>query len=215
MFVLFALHFPSIFSLLLFCFSFLCVLILYLIVWFHFRVLLFVWLFSCFLYSLFLFLYVWGFLVCFCLFFLLQFVWGFVCLFGCLFLIVVVAVCLFLSLILVLGCFVCLFLFVFFLHFFPWFLLGRVAFRVLVPRPGVRPEPLVWEHWVQDAGMPENSQQQVILYEESSPRGLHLNSKTQIHPTVCRLKCWTSHAKQQVRQEHKPTHQQIGCLKSY
>ena len=30
-----------------------------------------------------------------------------------------------------------------------------------------------------------------------------------------KLQCWTPHAKQSARQEHKPTHYQRGCQKSY
>ena len=154
-----------------------------------------------FLYSLFLFLVlvcVCVSLFCFvfvCLVLLLPFVWGFVCLFG-LFLIVLVAVCLFLSLLLSWGFLVYSFSFFFFLlpfsfflSFSPPFLPGHVARRVLVPKPGVGPEPLGWQHRVQDTGMPQYSLPQGILNGESSPRGLHLNSKTQLHPAACRLQC--------------------------
>ena len=65
--------------------------------------------------------------------------------------------------------------------------LCRVADRVLVLRPGVRPEPLGWERRVQDIGPPETSRLHVISIGESSPRDLHLNAKTQLHPKVSRL----------------------------
>ena len=76
-----------------------------------------------------------------------------------------------------------------FSFFFPPFLLSPVACGVLVPRLGVGSEPLRWEHWVYGAGMPENSQPQGTLIGESSSGGLHLNTKTQLHPTACRLQC--------------------------
>ena len=57
-----------------------------------------------------------------------------------------------------------------------------MADRVLVLRPGVRPEPLRWERRVQDIGPPENSQPHVISVGESSPRDRCLNTKTQLHP---------------------------------
>ena len=40
-------------------------------------------------------------------------------------------------------------------------------------------------------------------------------SKTQLHPTASSSQCWTSHTKQQTRQEHKPIHQHTDYLKSY
>ena len=83
---------------------------------------------------------------------------------------------------------------------------GRVADRVLVLQPGVRPVPLRWESRVQDIGPPETTQLIVISNGKSSPRDLHLNAKTQVHATTSKLQCWTSYAKQLARQEHKPTH---------
>ena len=94
----------------------------------------------------------------------------------------------------------------FFLSFFLPFLLSHVADRVLVLQPGVRPEPLRWESRVQDTGPRETSQPHIISISESSPRDLHLNSKTQLHPTASKLQCWTPHAKKRARQEHNPTH---------
>ena len=91
----------------------------------------------------------------------------------------------------------------------------READRVLVLRPGVRPEPLRWESQVRDIGPPETSRLHVISNGESSPRDLHLNAKTQLHSRTSKLQCWTPHAKQLARQKHNPTHEQRGCLKSY
>ena len=82
----------------------------------------------------------------------------------------------------------------------------RVADRVLVLRVGVRSEPLRWESRVQDIGPPETSQPHVISNGESSPRDLHLNTKTQLHSTTSKLQCWTPYAKQLARQEHNHTH---------
>ena len=86
------------------------------------------------------------------------------------------------------------------------FFLSCVADRVLGLWPGVRPDTLRWESWVQDIGPPETSQPHVISISESAPRDLHLNAKTQLHPTTSKLQCWTPHAKQLERQEHNPTH---------
>ena len=79
------------------------------------------------------------------------------------------------------------------------FLLSRVADRVLVLWLGVRPEPLRWESWVQNIRPPETSWPQVISIGESSPRDLHLNAKTQLHPTASKLQCWTPHANELAR----------------
>ena len=99
-----------------------------------------------------------------------------------------------------------LFYFSFFLSFFLTFLLSRVAYRVLVLQLGGRPVFLRWESWVQDIGSPETSQLHVILNGESSPRDLHLNTKTQLHSTTSKLQCRTPYAKQLARQEHNPAH---------
>ena len=82
---------------------------------------------------------------------------------------------------------------------------GRVADRVLVLWPGVRPEIPRWESGVQDIEPPETSWPHVISISERSPRDLHLNAKTQLHSTTSKLQCWTPHAKQLARQEHNPT----------
>ena len=34
----------------------------------------------------------------------------------------------------------------------------------------------------------------------------HLSTKTQLYPIAYKLQCWKPQAKQQVRQEHNPTH---------
>ena len=88
------------------------------------------------------------------------------------------------------------------------------ADRVLVFRPGGRPEPLRWESWVLDIGPPETSCSHVIQIGKTSPRDLHLNTKTQLHSTTSKLQCWTPHVKQLAREENNPTHWQTGCLKS-
>ena len=72
----------------------------------------------------------------------------------------------------------------YFLSFFLPFLLSRVADRVLVLQPGVRPVPLRWESQVQDIGPPETSLLHVISNGKSSLRDLHLNIKTQLHSTT-------------------------------
>ena len=71
-----------------------------------------------------------------------------------------------------------------------------VADKVLVLRPGVRHEPLRWESQVQGTGPPETSRPHVIPTNERSPRDLHLNAKTQLHPMASKLHCWMPHAKQ-------------------
>ena len=60
---------------------------------------------------------------------------------------------------------------------------------VLVLQLAVRPEPLRWESQVQDIGPPETSQAHVISISESSPRDLHLNTKTQLHQMASKLQC--------------------------
>ena len=82
----------------------------------------------------------------------------------------------------------------------------RVADRVFVPWPGVRPVPLRWESRVQGIGPPETSRLHLISNGENSPRDLHLKAKTQLHTTTSKLQCWTPYAKQLARQEHNPSH---------
>ena len=96
--------------------------------------------------------------------------------------------------------------FSFFLSFFLLFLQNCVADRVLVLRPGVRPEPLWWETQVQDIGPPETSRPHIISNGKRSPVDPHLNAKTQLHSTTSKLQCWTPYVKQLVRQEHNPIH---------
>ena len=120
-----------------------------------------------------------------CLFLLLPFVLGF-CLFDCL------------------G-FLCFFLF-FVLFFLLPFLPCHVACRGLVLCLGVGSEPPRWESQVQDIRPPKNSWPCGKLIGECSPRGLHLNTKTWLHPAASKLQCWTSYAKQLARQEHNTTH---------
>ena len=44
------------------------------------------------------------------------------------------------------------------------------------------------------------------INQESSPRDLCLNAKTQLHSTTSKFRCWMTHAKQLTWQEHNPTH---------
>ena len=64
--------------------------------------------------------------------------------------------------------------FFFFLSFLP-FLLNRVADKVLVLWPGVRPEPLRCESQLQDIAPPETAQPHIISVSKSSPRDLCLS----------------------------------------
>ena len=102
------------------------------------------------------------------------------------------------------------FLFIIFVIFFPFFFppfssepCGWQGLGVLA---WFRPEPLRWESRVQDIGLLETSQPNIILVDESSPRDLCLSAKTQLHPTASKLWCWMPNAKQLARQEHNPTH---------
>ena len=129
------------------------------------------------------------------------------------------SICLFLSLLFILG-FFGLFVFICFLP----------ALFLFVPPPFFARPCVLWgihsqargQTWASGVGMPSpgfgNTREfppQGILNGKSSPGCLHLNSKTWLHPTACRVQCWMPHTKQQARQEHKPTHQQTGCLKSH
>ena len=106
----------------------------------------------------------------------------------------------------------CMFVFFSFFLFLSFFFLRlcSVAYGLLVPQTGVSPGTPGWEHQVQEAGLPENSWAQGVLIGMCTPRGIHLDTKT-----ACRLQCWRPHTKQPSRQEHRPTHQQTGCPKSY
>jgi len=81
----------------------------------------------------------------------------------------------------------------------------------LIPWPWVKPG---WVHQVQDVGPPENSWAQGIVIGMCSPRGSHVDTKTWLSTTACRLQCWTPHAKQPARWDHRPTQHQTCCLKS-
>ena len=52
-----------------------------------------------------------------------------------------------------------------------------------------------WESRVQDGGPPETSWLHVISSSESSPKDLHLNTKSQLHSMTSKLQCWTPYAK--------------------
>ena len=69
-----------------------------------------------------------------------------------------------------------------------------------------RPEPLSWESQIKDIRPSEIFRPHVILINKSSPRDLHLTTKTQVHPMASKLQCWMPHAKQLARQEHYSTH---------
>ena len=109
-------------------------------------------------------------------------------------------------------------LFSFLLFFFSFFFLFSLAtlrsLQTLSSPDKGWPGPQRWESRVQDSGPPENCWSQGILISMCSPGGINLINKTQLHPTACRLQCWTPCTKQPARQEHSPTHQQRGCLKS-
>ena len=92
------------------------------------------------------------------------------------------------------------------LSFFLPFLLSHEADKVFVLWLAVRPVPLRWESQGEDTGPPETSRLQIISNSKSSPRDLHLNTKTQLHSMTSKLQCWTPYAKQLARQEHNPTH---------
>ena len=173
-----------------------------------------------FLFFLFLVVFVCLFFVCFAFFVvfvsfvLIVLVLGFFCLVLFLFLVFVFAFfwfC-FVSIVCLGFCsYVCLFSF---LHP-PFIWPCCVTFGVLVLQLGVKPEPLWWECRVLAAGLPENSWPQRILIRVSCPGGPHLDTKTWLLPTACKFQCWIPQAKQPLRQELSPTHQQAGCLKSY
>ena len=80
-----------------------------------------------------------------------------------------------------------------------------MADRVLVLRPGVRPEPLRWESQVQDTGPLETSWCHIISISESLPRDVRLNAKTQLHSMTSKLQYWMPHAEQLARQQHNLT----------
>ena len=71
---------------------------------------------------------------------------------------------------------------------------------------GVGPKLLWWELRVQTTGLTENLRPQGIFIGVRSHGGPHLSTKTQLDPTAYKLQCRKPQAKQQVRQEHNPTH---------
>ena len=81
-----------------------------------------------------------------------------------------------------------------------------MACRILVHEPGVGLKLLWWEVLVQTTGLTENLRSQGIFVGVRSPGSPHLGTKTQLYPTAYKLQCWKPQAKQQVKQEHKPTH---------
>ena len=95
-------------------------------------------------------------------------------------------VCIGLLLPFVLGFCLFVFYFCFFLSSFSSKLYGC---QDLGAPAGLRPEPPRWEGQVQDIGPPETSQPHIISIGESSPRDLHLNTKTQLHPMASKLQC--------------------------
>ena len=215
---LFFFYFFDIFFLCLFIYLFFSV-----CCWCCFRVFLsfdfccFVFLFSChfFLCLSFVFFAFFSLFFCFCFVFLFLFVlllgFLFVCLVYC-FLLFVFSV-FYYSFVLFVFVFVqfCFYHLSWLLSFFfNW--LCCVSCRVLVSWPWVTTEPQLWEHWDQATGPPDNSCPLGILIGMSSPRMPHLNSKTRLQPTACKLHCWAPQAKQQARQGQSPTHQQISCL---
>ena len=92
-------------------------------------------------------------------------------------------------------------------HTFKVFFDKPAACGILVPRLEVGPKLLWWELRVQIAGLIENLRHQGIPIGVRPPGGPHLSTKTQLYPTACKLQCWTSQAKQPVRQEYSTTHQ--------
>ncbi|XP_049565467.1 centromere protein C isoform X5 [Orcinus orca] len=83
----------------------------------------------------------------------------------------------------------------------------KLACGILVIRPKVVPELLWWELRVQTAGLTENLSPHRISIGVRPPGGPHLRTKTWLYPSACKLQCWTSQAKQPVRQEYSTTHQ--------
>lgn len=128
-------------------------------------------------------------------------------------------VCLVLILLFVLG-FACFHLFLFLL-----FCYLSLSLLFFFPMPqgllglGSLASSWTWssgrKHWAQDIGAPENSWSQRMLICVSSLGGIHLDTKTWLLPTVCKLQCWEIHAKQVASPEHCPIQLQTGCQKLY
>ena len=62
-------------------------------------------------------------------------------------------------------------------------------------------QTLRWEIQVQDFGQPENSWPHETLIDERSPKGLHLNTKTNPPPKATKLQHWTPHTNPSAKQE--------------
>ena len=60
---------------------------------------------------------------------------------------------------------------------------------------------------MQTTGLTENLRPQRVSIRARPARVPHLSTKTQLYQTACKLQCWTSQAKQPVRQEYSTTHQ--------
>lgn len=69
--------------------------------------------------------------------------------------------------------------------------------------------------WVQDFGLPENSQSQTALSGKSCPKGLHFSNKTRCHPKSSKLQGQMPDADPSAKQEHNPAHQQTACPEQY
>lgn len=102
-----------------------------------------------------------------------------------------------------------------FLHLFSFLLLfGALFFGMLFSLPGLGSQAGGWtgapavgalnpNPWTK--GEPKSSGESNWY---SSPRGFHLGTKTQLHPTACKLQWWMPHAKQSAKWEHKSMHQE-------
>ena len=90
--------------------------------------------------------------------------------------------------------------------FFSPSLLCCVVYRALVLQSGIIPESQNWEAQIKNVCPPENSQPHGILISESSPKGLHHDTKLWPHPKASKLQHQTPHTKQLAKQEYNPTH---------
>ena len=69
----------------------------------------------------------------------------------------------------------------------------QMACGVLVPWPGIGPEPLQWEHWVPDPRLPENSQPQGALISENCGKSLRLYTRAGITQLLAGLRAKILH----------------------
>ena len=83
----------------------------------------------------------------------------------------------------------------------PWRSHQELGLNLYGKRPGSR----MWDYQRTPNG----------LINERPPKCLQLSTEAWHHPMASKLQCWIPHAKQQVKQVHKPTHQQTVCLKSH